>query len=154
MLKYADYDIVFGEIPDEVTLAINIANCPNHCPGCHSPWLMDDIGEVLDQQALEMLIEKYGADITCICFMGGDIAPKELEGLSIYIHQNHAPIKVGWYSGRDKFATNITLTNFDFIKIGGYKEEFGPLKSKTTNQRLYRINADGSMDDLTYRFQK
>ena len=30
MLKYANYDIVFQEVPDEVTLAINISNCPNH----------------------------------------------------------------------------------------------------------------------------
>ena len=37
MLKYAGYDIVFQEIPDEVTLAISLTNCPNRCPGCHSP---------------------------------------------------------------------------------------------------------------------
>ena len=28
MLKYANFDIVFQEVPDEVTLAINISNCP------------------------------------------------------------------------------------------------------------------------------
>ena len=36
MLKYANFDVVFQEVPDEVTLAINITNCPNQCPGCHS----------------------------------------------------------------------------------------------------------------------
>ena len=36
MLKYANFDIVFQEVPEEVTLAINISNCPNQCPGCHS----------------------------------------------------------------------------------------------------------------------
>ena len=39
MLKYAGYDIVFQEIPDEVTLALNLSGCPNGCPGCHSPHL-------------------------------------------------------------------------------------------------------------------
>ena len=48
MLKYADYDIVFQEIPNEVTLAINISNCPNRCVGCHSPYLMEDVGEELN----------------------------------------------------------------------------------------------------------
>ena len=28
MLKYVDTDIVFQEFPDEVTLAINLSNCP------------------------------------------------------------------------------------------------------------------------------
>ncbi|MCQ2218679.1 MAG: anaerobic ribonucleoside-triphosphate reductase activating protein [Paludibacteraceae bacterium] len=152
MLKYADYDIVFSEIPDEVTLAINISNCPNHCPGCHSPWLMDDIGFELNSSSLEDLIVKYGNGITCICFMGGDIAPKELESLAIYIHEKHPSIKVGWYSGKDKFAEGIELTQFQFIKIGGYKEAYGSLKSKTTNQRLYKILPDGEKEDLTYRF--
>lgn len=72
MLKYADYDIVFQEIPDEVTLAINISNCPNHCVGCHSPYLMQDVGEVLDEAAMDSLLEKYGRNITCVCFMGGN----------------------------------------------------------------------------------
>ena len=38
MLKYANFDIVFQEVPDEVTLAINISNCPNQCVGCHSKY--------------------------------------------------------------------------------------------------------------------
>ena len=47
MLKYVNYDIVFQEFPDEVTLAINLSLCPNGCPGCHSAYLKDDIGEEL-----------------------------------------------------------------------------------------------------------
>ena len=39
MLKYVNCGIVFQEIPDEVTLSINISNCPCHCPGCHSNYL-------------------------------------------------------------------------------------------------------------------
>ena len=52
MLRYADYDIVFQEIPDEVTLAINLSNCPNHCKGCHSAYLMEDVGEPLTEESL------------------------------------------------------------------------------------------------------
>lgn len=37
MLKYAGYDIVFQEIPDEVTLALNLSGCPNGCPGATVP---------------------------------------------------------------------------------------------------------------------
>ena len=53
MLKYVGYDIVFQEIPDQVTLAINLSLCPNHCVGCHSPYLRNDVGNVLDEKALD-----------------------------------------------------------------------------------------------------
>ena len=59
MLRYADYDIVFQEIPDEVTLAINLSNCPNHCKGCHSAYLMEDVGEPLTEESLSTLLGKY-----------------------------------------------------------------------------------------------
>jgi len=39
MLKYTTAQVVFSEIPDEITLAINLSNCPIHCPNCHSKEL-------------------------------------------------------------------------------------------------------------------
>lgn len=75
MLKYVNTGIVFQEIPDEVTLAINISNCPCRCPGCHSYYLWEDIGLPLDTEAIDAFVEKFGTDITCISFMGGDAEP-------------------------------------------------------------------------------
>lgn len=60
MLRFHNYDIVFQEIPYEVTLAINISGCPNRCKGCHSPHLWNDIGKVLDESSIAVLMEKYG----------------------------------------------------------------------------------------------
>jgi len=77
MLKYTEYDIVFQEIPDETTLAINISNCPYQCPGCHTPELQENVGKRLDMKVIARLLDKYST-ITCICFMGGDKTPKEL----------------------------------------------------------------------------
>lgn len=37
MVRYHNFDIVFAEIPDETTLAINITNCPNRCPAATAP---------------------------------------------------------------------------------------------------------------------
>ena len=48
MVRFYNYDIVFAEIPDEVSLALNITGCPNRCPGCHSTHLQQNIGDVLD----------------------------------------------------------------------------------------------------------
>ena len=65
MLRYVDYDIVFQEIPDEVTLAINLSNCPNRCKGCHSPHLLENVGESLTEESLGHLLQKYGKAVTC-----------------------------------------------------------------------------------------
>jgi len=70
MLRYTDYDIVFREIPDETTLAVNLAGCPNRCPGCHSPQLQEPIGEPLTEEVVERLLARYGAAVTCFCLMG------------------------------------------------------------------------------------
>lgn len=77
MLRYTDYDIVFREIPDETTLAVNLAGCPNRCPGCHSPQLQEPIGEPLTEEVVERLLARYGAAVTCFCLMGGDAEPHE-----------------------------------------------------------------------------
>ena len=58
MLKYVDTQVVFREIPNEITLAINISNCPFKCEECHSPYLREDIGKPLDIEAIDTLKAK------------------------------------------------------------------------------------------------
>ena len=160
MLKYVNYDITFQEIPDEITLCINISNCPCHCKGCHSSYLAEDIGEKLTLDKIYKLIEN-SEGITCICFMGGDSSPKEIDMFARCIKDLY-DIKVAWYSGRQELSKYINLKWFDFIKLGPYIEEFGPLNSKTTNQRFYQVfkshYEDGTSGyellDTTYKFWK
>lgn len=160
MLKYVNYDITFQEIPDEITLCINISNCPCHCIGCHSSYLAEDIGEKLTLDKIYKLIEN-NEGITCICFMGGDSSPKEIDMFAGCIKDLY-DIKIAWYSGRQELSKYINLKWFDFIKLGPYIEEFGPLNSKTTNQRFYQVikshYEDGTSGyellDTTYKFWK
>ncbi len=154
MLKYVDWDIVFQEVPDEVTLAINLSNCPHRCVGCHSPHLRDDIGDELSETALSDLIGKYEKSITCACFMGGDAAPDELCRLAAFIREKwDGKIKTAWYSGNNRLQNQEYLRYFDFIKLGEYIQSLGGLDKKTTNQRLYRIN-NGTMQDITKSMQR
>ena len=154
MLKYVNTGIVFQEIPDEVTLAINISNCPCHCPGCHSRYLWEDIGLPLNTDAIDAFVEQYGTDITCISFMGGDADPKGVNLLAQCIHEEHPQFKVAWYSGKTVISAAINKQDFDYIKIGPFIKHLGPLKKPTTNQRLYRQNAQGEFEDITSRFWK
>ena len=148
-MKYVDTKIVMQEIPDEVTLAINISNCPCHCKGCHSSYLAEDIGEDLSIERLTQLgTEAEG--ITCIAFMGGDADPKRVNRLAKWVKEE-LDLKVCWYSGRDTISNEINLENFDYIKVGRYDEFLGPLNSRTTNQRLYKV-IDGRLFDITNRF--
>ncbi|MDR1860896.1 MAG: 4Fe-4S cluster-binding domain-containing protein [Bacteroidales bacterium] len=145
MLRCASYDIVFQEVPGEITLALNISGCPYRCRGCHSPHLHGNIGEELSESLLDSLLDAYGASITCICFMGGDGAPHEVLSLARYARRRTA--KTAWYSGNTQVYDGAQLC-FDYIKLGGYVEELGGLKSPHTNQRLYRID-NGQMFDIT-----
>lgn len=154
MLKYVNTGIVFQEIPDEVTLSINISNCPCHCPGCHSQYLWQDIGTPLTQDALDAIIRDYGNDITCVCFMGGDAEPESVVQLAAYMKQAHPCYKVAWYSGRQRIPMRIDRKAFNYIKVGPYIAHLGNLNSTTTNQRLYKRAEDNVFVDITQRFWK
>lgn len=152
MLKYVDSKVVFAEIPDEVTLAINISGCPCNCRGCHSSYLAEDIGESLDLQHLTNLIDS-NKGITCVCIMGGDANPSKVDDIAQDIKEYYPKLKVAWYSGKQELSKDINLEFFDFIKLGPYKEEFGPLNSRTTNQRFYKVNCK-ELVDITSKFCK
>lgn len=149
MIKYVDTKVVFQEYPDEITLALNISNCPYHCPNCHSSYLAEDIGTELTDEEVSNLIDN-NEGITCIGFMGGNAA--DILHLARYIKET-TDLKVGWYTGSEELPSNILLNlhNFNYIKVGPYKEELGPLTSKTTNQRFYKV-IDNQLVDFTYLF--
>ena len=157
MIKYLETLVAFAEIPDEITLCINITNCPCNCNGCHSSYLSKDIGEELNNDVLDKLISD-NSGISCIAFMGGDSSPKEINDLAKYVKDKNS-ISIAWYSGRQELSKDINLDNFDYIKLGPYIKELGPLTSKTTNQRLYqygKLFSDYTIDkcwrDITYKF--
>jgi anaerobic ribonucleoside-triphosphate reductase activating protein len=151
MLRLASYDIVFQEIPGEVTLALNISGCPNACPGCHSPHLQTDAGKPLDDTLSESLLERYGANVTCVCLMGGDIDPAAVAALAGRIRERG--LKTAWYSGRETLPEGFPAGRLDYLKLGPYRQALGGLRSPRTNQRLYRRNAD-EWEDITCLFQK
>ena len=153
MLKYLTYDIVFQEFPDEVTLAVNLSLCPNKCPGCHSSILLGDVGELLDESVLISLTEKYKGEITCVALMGGDNDPAAVQQVLAAVKQHYGgTLKTGWYSGRQELPENFNPAAFDYVKVGPYREALGALKDRTTNQRFYRVESDGRLTDLTFRF--
>jgi len=139
MLKFIGYEVVFREIPDEVSLAINITNCPNRCKGCHSKKLQEDIGDILTFTEIDGMVSENNC-ITCVLFMGGDSDLKEINILAQQIKEL-LKLKVGIYSGNafKKTIPELNLKYFDYVKVGPYIEECGPLNNENTNQRLYKV---------------
>lgn len=162
MLKFTDTQVTFSEIPDEICLCINISNCPNRCSGCHSPYLRKDIGLPLGNKDLDFMVE-INQGITCVCFLGGDKSPEDINTLAKHIKSKYPALLTAWYSGKDTLSNKIELENFNFIKIGRYDKFKGALSNPNTNQRLYKVETtrEGLNDkpvyglvDITYKFWK
>ena len=154
MLKYVDSKVTFTEIPDEITLCINISNCPCYCEECHSSYLAEDIGESLDLQHLTNLIDN-NKGISCVCIMGGDANPSEVDDIAQDIKEYYPELKVAWYSGRQELSKEIELENFNYIKLGPYIKDKGPLNCRTTNQVMLEIDViQGKVfkKDITAKF--
>lgn len=151
MLKYVEHEVTFREVPDEITLVVNISGCPIHCPQCHSKHLWEDIGEELNLNSLHKLIDPCGTGITCIALMGGDQSPADVNYLALIIREAFPWLRIAWYSGKQQLSDIIDINRFDYIKLGPYIEEYGPLDSKTTNQKFYRVFG-GELKDITSRF--
>ena len=83
--------------------------------------------------------------------MGGDNDTAEVERLLLAAKREFPGLRTGWYSGRKELPEGIRLEAFDYIKIGPYVAECGPLTARTTNQRLYRVK-DYKLQDITSRF--
>lgn len=148
MLRCYSYDIVCQEIPDEITLAVNISCCPNRCPGCHSPWLWEDAGEEMTEEMLVTLIGRYSSAVTCFCFMGGDADPFEVQRLAQCVRKEFPHLRTAWYSGKERIPDGFDISSMDYIKIGPYIAEKGGLKSRETNQMLSRVHPDGRMERI------
>lgn len=155
MLKYVDTLVSFQEVPDEISLCINISNCPNNCVGCHSSYLKEDIGTPLTYVELKNLIAK-NRGISCVCFMGGDKEPWEICRLAQLVKEDG--LKTAWYSGKTYLPGTVKMSALDYIKLGPYQEEHGPLTNRTTNQAMYFIDhtkmGEDSIIDITSKFWK
>ena len=149
MLKYCGKAIAFQEIPDEITLLLEITNCPHHCKNCHSPYLREDTGWLLTDDTIKIMCEQEKF-ISCVCLMGGDSDHKDVIRIANLVHE--AGLKMAFYSGDEDIDVNL-IPYLDYYKVGPYDEKRGPLNKRKTNQKFYKIEKD-KLKDITYRFWK
>ena len=146
-LKYISTCIALQEVPDEMSLIINVSGCPHHCEGCHSQYLWEYKGRDLLTDIVG-LIEDNKEYVSCICIMGGDYNITELNYVFTLIA--NSGLKTCLYTGLNHIP--IGLNPLDYIKIGEYRKDLGGLDKSTTNQRFYK-NINGQYKNITNIFQ-
>ena len=81
----------------------------------------------------------------------GDGSKESQTEILSYVQEcNKRDYKICLYSGRDTVIEEW-MKQFDYVKVGSYREEFGPLTSETTNQRMWMKEVDKYVD-ITERF--
>jgi anaerobic ribonucleoside-triphosphate reductase activating protein len=138
MLKYFSYQIVFQELPEEVSLCFEITGCPLRCPGCHSPHLRNHkLGEPLTIDLIKELLNEYEDFVTCVLFMGGDWEGHKL--LPLLQEIQNLGYKTALFSGFDD-VSDALKDSLDYLKTGPYIKELGGLDCpETTNQKLVKL---------------
>ncbi len=144
--------VLFSECPNEISLVLSISNCQFNCKGCHSAFLREDIGEDLNTQILEEIIEE-NIGISAVVFLGNGNDDKTLINLFKYV-QNKG-LKTCLYTAHTlKSINKELLPHLNYIKTDPYSEKHGGIDRITTNQHFYSI-INGIIDrDITYMFQK
>ena len=70
------------------------------------------------------------------------------------VRKTYPVLHTAWYSGREELPEGFESAAFDYVKLGGWVEALGPLTAPATNQRLYRVGRDGTMEDITELFRR
>jgi len=153
-MNYSNPQIVFQEVPNEISLAISISGCDLACNGCHSAFTWDEnYGKSLSLENIDILLKNYEGLISCFLFYGGEWNIKKLLPLIKYIKNKN--LKICLYTGREISEINIELIELlDYLKTGRYLKNLGGLQNKKTNQKFYKINNGIILEELNYLFWK
>jgi len=127
-LKFTIEQIVWQEVPGEVSLAFLFSGCPLRCKGCHSAdaW-KEGIGTELTEDYLKGRLKRYRGLISCVLFMGGEWQPEALQKMLGIVTQ--AGLKACLYTGLER-------------------EELDGLDSPTTNQKFIDLRTGEVLNRL------
>lgn len=136
-MNYLSRQIVFREIPDEVSMSYLITGCSYRCPVCHSAdsW-SEKAGKLLNLETLSAHLQKYKQWITCVLFMGGEWHEQELIQFCQLARREN--LKTALYTGAEQVSPAL-LACLDYLKTGPYVQKLGGLDSPHSNQKLINV---------------
>ena len=130
-LKFTIEQIVWQEVPGEVSLAFLFSGCPLRCKGCHSAdtW-KEGIGTELTEDYLKGRLKRYRGLITCVLFMGGEWQPEALQKMLL------------------EAVSDGILPYLTYLKTGRWQMELGGLESPATNQKFINLHTGEVLNRL------
>lgn len=147
-LRIERYDIVMEEIPTELSLSFSCTGCPIRCPNCHWKELQDpNRGHKLTIDEYIQILDKYKDFVTCILFFGGEWNKDCLKDFLI-IARSYG-FKTALYTGLSDINDDIKQY-LNYLKIGPYIENLGPLNSIKTNQKLINLDTGEILNKYFY----
>lgn len=145
-MNYSSKQVVWQEVPGEVSLAYTISGCPLRCVGCHSAdtWPLG-AGNKLAVQEFKTQLKQYQGLITCVLFLGGEWHEQMLlELLEIAQEQD---LNTCLYTGYEDVSNEIKA-HLTYLKTGPWIRELGGLDSPTTNQRFIDLRTNECLNSL------
>lgn len=150
-LKFITEQIVWQEVPGEVSLAFLFSGCQLCCKGCHSAdaWKAS-LGQELTADYLKDRLKRYRGLITCVLFMGGEWQPEILQQmLGIVVR---AGLKACLYTGLERDELEAVSENIipylTYLKTGRWVMELGGLDSPATNQKFIDVRTGEVLNRL------
>jgi len=145
-LHYANLEIVFQEVPGEVSLCFTISGCIIRCQGCHSPNLWKEgSGTLLTENSYKETLSKYAGMASCVLFMGGEWHKEEL--INYLKYAQSTGYKTCLYSGETEIEKGL-LTQLTWAKTGPWIKEFGGLDDPKTNQKFIEVKTNNLLNHL------
>lgn len=139
-------NIVFQEVPDEISLCFSITGCKVGCKGCHSTELWsEEYGSPLTNKSFIAWLKKYHNLISCVIFFGGEWQSNAL--IEKLIIANNFGLKTCLYTGENHININISQ-HLTFLKTGHWQAELGGLDSVTTNQVFRNLQTGEKLNHL------
>ncbi|NLJ51009.1 MAG: anaerobic ribonucleoside-triphosphate reductase activating protein [Alcaligenaceae bacterium] len=149
-LRYLHEEVVWIEVPGEVSLAYQFTGCPLRCKGCHSAdtWKLGT-GKQLSPDYFRQRLVQYQNLITCVLFMGGEWQSEQL--LPYLRLAQEANLKTCLYTGLEKEEVPTELLPYlDYLKVGPWIAELGGLDNPNTNQRFIDQRTGAVLNHLFY----
>ncbi|MGF6148384.1 anaerobic ribonucleoside-triphosphate reductase activating protein [Kingella potus] len=150
-LRFTEEQIVWQEVPGEVSLAFLFSGCPLRCKGCHSAdaWKAG-LGQELTVGYLEGRLKRYAGLISCVLFMGGEWLPDELETMLQTVAA--AGLKACLYTGLEReeleAVSDGLIPLLTYLKTGRWQMESGGLDSPFTNQKFTDLRTGEVLNHL------
>ena len=141
-MRYSSKQIVFQEIPNEISIAFHITGCPLRCLGCHSSIQRNsELGNDLNEDIFRAEIEKNIDYVSCVLFLGGEWDESQLCKLLDISKAKY--LNTALYTGLEFDEVSSEIKNrLTYLKYGPFVSSLGPLSSSSTNQKLINLKTN------------